>query len=530
MSGFVFRTAFLLPALVFIPSAFSGGESLLYSTGAYPSVSLKAHKAFSSQWREPDPEADIQEGLENILERGKSGWKIHKYYSRDEEEEERRQGERLRKESRADEELSHSDRLAGSSWVVIDEAKLRQAAGGTSTDNGGAPGNGTASSQGGTGNDGSGSSNQTETQPTSLRELALKAAVQGGVVERTQEEVQSFLEKMHEQYSHEAALRTLYWYNQRLGYLPPNWLSGIEKRRYVDESSGITYRAEINKPRSEYSKNYKGGSYCKLCPENIGNAHRGVRKHLRAYWIKLNGKPYFLQPPPFPYAPMHFVLIQEEHTPMRVDQESIGEALQFISQFPGFTVCSNSHIEDAGATVPGHHHLQVFHNFDLPAFVAEPRDNLKEVNGELEVAVLDYPATVFRISSTDRTQLAEAAERLIAAWKAEAPGKNTVNYLLKDDGGVFRIWIYPRDVRIDSKEEFEYIKPEKVGFIDEAGHLLLAVHDPVQKPDYLEKLNDPAYMLRVIREGLAHLSPIKFYEEARLVTLIRIALGYEARE
>ena len=345
-----------------------------------------------------------------------------------------------------------------------------------------------------------------------------------------QEYVQSILTDFRQQQGLSEALVLLYQYVTYLGYLTDDWPSKIEHFVWQDESKGMTWRADLNHPRSEYSRSYKKkvplpeGARCILCAENAGNPDHPKHQYLRVFELALNGTDYFLQPPLTPYMPLHFVLVQKEHTPMSVSADAIREGLAFLDLLPEYTVCSNSDIEDAGATVAGHHHFQIFHQFDPPVAGVKALNVSRETGG-VSIGVLDYPATVFYFKSDEADNLATAAGRLIRTWKA-ASAKNTVNYILRKTGGKYHMWLFPRDVSLVTTPAFKEIKPELIGFIDMGGRLLLAdVEDPAAQASFVARLRTDQSIMQIIENGLHAVNPLKKGCEEQIQSLLNAALA-----
>ena len=365
-------------------------------------------------------------------------------------------------------------------------------------------------------------SGQQQQPVQSLREKALAAL--GLDKELPQATLQERLTVIQQEQGLLAALRTLYEYLTWLGYLPGNWEKGLEHFEYPDPDTGITFRAMINHPRSEYSENYDKksttwaeGAQCWICPENIGDARHPVNRFLRVFQLRLNGREYFLQPPPFPYGTLHFVLAEKHHIKMHVDQSNLQDALTFLELLPEFTVCMNSDIENAGGSIIGHHHFQVFHDYWPPVTEAEPVSGLQLVAGGLEVDILGYPFTVVRISSADGENLVAGAAKLIEYWKQEDRARHTANYVFRKTGDQYRMWLFLRRSDLQPVAEFQHFKPEPVGFIEIAGDLLLSRQ---KTPEATQSLKEVEIMLPVIKKGLSSISPVGSYEHDELLRLI----------
>ncbi|MGI9277904.1 MAG: hypothetical protein ACR2PT_24040 [Endozoicomonas sp.] len=356
----------------------------------------------------------------------------------------------------------------------------------------------------------------------SLREMAL--ATLGLDQELPQKIVQERLVEIQQEKGLLAALQVLYVYLQWLGYLPKEWEKGLEHFEYPDPDTGITFRAMINHPRSDYSENYDKrsstwaeGAKCWICPENIEDARHRVNRFLRVFQLMINGREYFLQPPPFPYGRLHFVLAEKIHTKMHVNLSNLQDALAFLELLPTFTVCMNSDIGNAGGSIIGHHHYQVFDDYWPPVTQAQVVSGLTLSDGGVEVGVLNYPFTVFRITSADGEQLIRGAARLIEQWKTGSPETYTANYVFRKVEGEYRIWLFLRDSSRKPTDAFMEYKTEPWGFIEVAGHLLLSR----QKTDKAKHdLEFADIMLPVIKESMAAMSRLSHSQGDELLSLM----------
>jgi len=207
---------------------------------------------------------------------------------------------------------------------------------------------------------------------------------------------------------------------------------------------------------------------CPLCYENIGAPGKEL---LRVFEFELAGTPYFAHPTPFPLHPGHFVLNAREHSPMRVNGQSLREAHAFLQRAPGWLLASNSDVEWAGASVLGHHHFQVFRGLTLPVEHA-PALATRDQKG-IRTEWLNWPATTIRLQGAAANVLAYA-EEIIAAWKAKDPGRCTGNYLMRLNGAdELTITFFFRHPAFVTAPELRHIKSEGVGIVEMAGESIV---------------------------------------------------------
>ena len=160
---------------------------------------------------------------------------------------------------------------------------------------------------------------------------------------------------------------------------------------------------------------------CLLCAENEGYAghlSHPARQNHRIIPIELSGKKFFLQYSPYVYYNEHCIVFNSEHTPMHIDRAAFDNLLDFITLFPHYFVGSNADLPIVGGSVLSHDHYQGG-NYEFPMARAEVKKQITIPGYEdIEAGIVNWPMSVIRIRSNDRVRLAEAAEHILAAWRA----------------------------------------------------------------------------------------------------------------
>ncbi|MRI31536.1 hypothetical protein EOPP23_00835 [Endozoicomonas sp. OPT23] len=374
--------------------------------------------------------------------------------------------------------------------------------------------------------DGSSGQSAQSGSPSDLKRLAMRAVVKN--LATRQEAAQYLLQLIDTREGLPATLKALYMFEEELGYLKAGWSDpqALEWLSFDDPGSDKKYTAVINHVRTEYSKSHLHGksepdkTKCVLCAEyNVEQAGHEQKQYLRVYHFDLNGVRYFIQAPPFPYQPLHFVLIEHAHTPMHLDHHSLLSALEFLDRAPEFSLCSNSDIAGAGSTVPAHHHFQILHDFKPAVTRSNVKEGFQQSNGILTVSQMDYPLATIRLESSDREEIARAVAHVIKNWKQRNEPRYTVNFVARKENDDYRVWVMFRDLSLKPPESFRKVKPENMGFIEAAGHLLLSTPADATIE---ETLANNHYMVELIEEALSSISPDAFIDEAifwELVTL-----------
>ncbi len=300
--------------------------------------------------------------------------------------------------------------------------------------------------------------------PTSSYRNEVKVLPVGHLLDQT--EVQKTLGLVAQHEGLEAALDEL-----------ESWLTSVGYFEHLNESNiFLTFHAREGLPPLKLQVNYSRLSYrlpegprsqsCPLCIENIGSPGK---EKLRVLELELAGTPYFAHPTPFPLHAGHFVLNLRRHEPMRVNQASLMEAVDFLRQAPSWLVASNSDVAWAGASVLGHHHFQIFRSLHLPVEEAHPLAIGHE--GGVELQLLYWPAPVVRLCGPIHEVLVYAGG-LIDRWR-RIDRNCTFNYLLRRKHEQLVAHMIFRHPAYVSSPRLKNYKSEGVGVIEMAGEAIV---------------------------------------------------------
>ncbi len=159
---------------------------------------------------------------------------------------------------------------------------------------------------------------------------------------------------------------------------------------------------------------------CQLCMENEGYAGRTdhpARQNHRLIPLTLDGESWAFQYSPYVYYPEHCIVLSQEHRPMKIDRGSFVRLLDFVGQFPHYFVGSNADLPIVGGSILSHDHFQGGH-YVFPMEKA-PVDKDFQIAGyeDVQAGVVKWPMSVLRISCEDPARLAEAADKVLRAWR-----------------------------------------------------------------------------------------------------------------
>lgn len=158
---------------------------------------------------------------------------------------------------------------------------------------------------------------------------------------------------------------------------------------------------------------------CDLCWEALGEdgpAHLR-RSGAPVTEVALGGEPWAWWFSPYGYFPEHLIVASCEHRPMAIGHGTIARLLDFSDAYPRWFIGSNADLPIVGGSLLGHDHFQGGgHRFPLmnaPIARAFSIEGLESV----EAGIVRWPASVVRLRSCDRRLLAEAAGRVLNAWR-----------------------------------------------------------------------------------------------------------------
>ncbi|MEG2770229.1 MAG: UDP-glucose--hexose-1-phosphate uridylyltransferase, partial [Oscillospiraceae bacterium] len=259
--------------------------------------------------------------------------------------------------------------------------------------------------------------------------------------------------------------------------------------------------AALNNKQSGYPK-------CLLCAENegfAGNLSHPARQNHRLIDLDITDEKWCLQYSPYVYYNEHCIVLNSEHTPMKIDEKAFGKLFGFVKLFPHYFVGSNADLPIVGGSILTHEHFQGGnHTF---AMAQAEKEKVYKLDGfaNVEIARVKWPMSVLRISGDDDGQIVKAAGKILSAWRnytdekagvfAETNGEkhNTVTPIARKVNGVFELDLVLRN-NITSAEfpdgvfhphaQLHHIKKENIGLIEVMGLAVL----PARLKDEMKKL------------------------------------------
>ncbi len=251
---------------------------------------------------------------------------------------------------------------------------------------------------------------------------------------------------------------------------------------------------------SEYPK-------CQLCMENEGYQGRinhPDRANHRIIRMKLGEENWGFQYSPYAYFNEHCIFLNTEHVPMVISRQTFEQLLDIVDIFPGYFAGSNSDLPIVGGSILTHNHYQGgCHTFPMEMAELTERFTFKGFE-TVAAGIVNWPMSVIRLKSFDKTRLVELAERIRLAWRDysdteadiiaytdEVP-HHTVTPIARKRDGKFELDLVLRDNHTSAEhpdgvyhphKDVQHIKRENIGLIEVMG---LAILPPRLKDELKE--------------------------------------------
>ena len=306
------------------------------------------------------------------------------------------------------------------------------------------------------------------------------------------------------QISPQKATDWFYRFSQDTNYIRRDRIAKDKKWTYACEYGELDITINLSKPEKDpkaiaAAKAAPQTSYpkCQLCRENEGYAGRlnhPARQNHRIIPITINQEDWFLQYSPYVYYNEHCIVLNGQHTPMKIDKATFRKLLDFVKQFPHYFVGSNADLPIVGGSILSHDHFQGgCYTFAMEKAPIERPIAFRGFE-DVEAGIVKWPMSVIRLRCGDDQRLVELADRILTAWRsytdeaafvfAETDGEphNTITPIARMRDGKFELDLvlrnnitteeYPLGV-YHPHQELHHIKKENIGLIEVMGLAVL---------------------------------------------------------
>ena len=251
---------------------------------------------------------------------------------------------------------------------------------------------------------------------------------------------------------------------------------------------------DIARAATQVKNNYPK---CLLCAENEGYAgtlSHPARQNHRIIPLKLDGQKYYMQYSPYVYYNEHCIVFNAEHTPMKIDEAVFVKLLDFVRQFPHYTVGSNADLPIVGGSILSHDHFQGgAYTFAMAKAPYEYQFQMKDFP-DVTAGIIKWPMSVIRLQGSSRESLAKASDYILRKWRGytdedafifsetEGVPHNTITPIARMNGGLYEMDLVLRNnITTEDRpwgvyhpvEKLHHIKKENIGLIEVMGLVVL---------------------------------------------------------
>ena len=228
--------------------------------------------------------------------------------------------------------------------------------------------------------------------------------------------------------SPESATDWYYQFSQDTNYIRRDRIKKDQKWTYDCEYGSLDITINLSKPEKDpraiaAAKNAPQTDYpkCQLCSENEGYAGRmnhPARQNHRLIPVTIADSQWYLQYSPYVYFNEHCIVLNREHTPMKIDRACFCKLFDFVRQFPHYFVGSNADLPIVGGSILSHDHFQGGH-YEFPMAKAPIETSLEFADfADVNAGIVRWPLTVIRLSCPDSGRIIDLADKILSAWRA----------------------------------------------------------------------------------------------------------------
>ncbi len=233
---------------------------------------------------------------------------------------------------------------------------------------------------------------------------------------------------------------------------------------------------------------------CRECEGYSGRADYPARENHRIIPIRIQGSDWGFQYSPYVYYNEHCIVLNQKHTPMKIDRPAMLKLFDFVEQFPHYFVGSNADLPIVGGSILAHEHFQGGrYDFAMAKAPVERYFAVKDFP-DVKAGIVKWPMSVIRLSGRDPERLAALGDRILSKWRAysdpdafifaETDGvpHSTITPIARKRGEAFELDLVLRN-NITTEEHplgvfhphaaLHHIKKENIGLIEVMGLAVL---------------------------------------------------------
>lgn len=295
-----------------------------------------------------------------------------------------------------------------------------------------------------------------------------------------------------------------YRFSQVTNYIRKDRIEKDEKWTVNTEFGVMDITINLSKPEKDPRDIAKAGASkkteypkCLLCKENEGYAghfSHPARQNHRIIPITLCGENYYFQYSPYVYYNEHSIVFNENHIPMKIDKAVFAKLLDFVRQFPHYTMGSNADLPIVGGSILSHDHFQGG-GYDFPmARASYEKEFVLKDYPDVHAGIIKWPMAVIRLQGRDINRIVDASAHILSIWQnytdadadiyheTDGMPHNTITPIARMNKDLFEMDLVLRN-NITTKEypmglyhphaEYHHIKRENIGLIEVMGLAVL---------------------------------------------------------
>ena len=235
--------------------------------------------------------------------------------------------------------------------------------------------------------------------------------------------------KFYSLYEQSPELATQYFYklSNDNNYIRKDRIDKNIKWTTPSEYGNIEITINMSKPEKDpkaiaLAGKQKSVAYpkCQLCMQNVGykgRVNHPARANHRVIPVEICGQPWGFQYSPYVYYNEHCILLNQAHTPMKIDRSAFEKLLDFVEKFPHYIIGSNADLPIVGGSILSHEHFQGGnHEF---AMMSAPSEKDYSIKGFKDVTVsrVKWPMSVVRLTSSNKDSLLNLADKILNSWR-----------------------------------------------------------------------------------------------------------------
>ena len=327
------------------------------------------------------------------------------------------------------------------------------------------------------------------------------------------------IKKFRNLYAENASYATNWYYDfsQNTDYIRKYRVSKDIKWTTKTEYGDLDITINMSKPEKdprdiEKSSLFESHNYpkCVLCRESEGFfGHIGfpARENHRIIPVDICGDKWFFQYSPYAYYNEHCIVLNSDHIPMKIDNNTFCRLFDFVKKFPHYFIGSNADLPIVGGSILSHDHFQGG-NYKFAMAKAQIEREF-EISGfeDIKCGIVKWPMSVIRLSGNDTERIVNLADKILNIWRnytdeessiyayTGGVSHNTITPIARKNGEVYELDLvlrnnctaeeYPYGI-FHPHEEYHHIKKENIGLIEVMGLAIL----PARLKHEMEKVKE----------------------------------------